>query len=644
MVDFIFITPLWLLAILPAIAFAAWLIRSRSKQGLIASHIATGLGLEQSRAPHLPKLLLISWVFGSIALAGPSWQQQERPAFQLQSARVLVLDMSRSLYATDIKPNRLTQLKYKALDLLPKWKEGTTGLVAFAGDAYTLSPLTSDSDTLADLVQNLSPEIMPFQGGNLQAGIVQAIQLMTEAGHQQGDIIVLADDIDTDQQAALENQLKGQSWRISVLAVGTKQGSPITQPDGTLLKDNSGVTVMATTNLSGLQNLARSTGGVFSALRQDNQDVDTIANFSATSRSDINSSDKSGEKLSSRINNGFWLLPFVLLPLLSLFRRGWLFSFALLILPLTPTQRAMAASLPAPLQNADQQGYASFQQQDYQQAASQFASKEWRGIAHYQAGEYQQAIDNLKDTDTPNAKYNLANALAQNGDLEEAKSAYQALLKDSPDASDIKKNLDIVEQALAQKKQQQQESQQQQDGDNAQQADDQQKREQQKSDQGNRNENGDEQSDPSQSSDGEPSSDKGNSKQNASDDQTPSKQQQSQPEDKQSQGDPSQGDPSQNEQPQDQQPSDDASQTSQQQAKEQAKAEKGTKHDGGENDDGKAQTASMVQDSDNTQHVDPNLRKLEQIQNQGDPSFLLKAQMLLQAQQKESPNKVNKSW
>ncbi|MBO0195879.1 VWA domain-containing protein, partial [Vibrio parahaemolyticus] len=85
------------------------------------------------------------------------------------------LDMSRSMFATDIKPNRLAQTRYKALDLLPKCKEGDTGLIAYAGDAYNLSPLTTDSSTLAGIIENLSPELMPFQGANLPAAIELAI-------------------------------------------------------------------------------------------------------------------------------------------------------------------------------------------------------------------------------------------------------------------------------------------------------------------------------------------------------------------------------------------------------------------------------------------------------------------------------------
>lgn len=77
-----------------------------------------------------------------------------------------MMDMSMSLYATDIKPNRLTQARYKALDLLSLWKEGLTGMVAYAGDAYTISPLTSDINTIKSQVPNLSPDIMPYQGSN----------------------------------------------------------------------------------------------------------------------------------------------------------------------------------------------------------------------------------------------------------------------------------------------------------------------------------------------------------------------------------------------------------------------------------------------------------------------------------------------
>ncbi|MDN3685501.1 VWA domain-containing protein [Vibrio sinaloensis] len=99
-----------------------------------------------------------------LALSGPSLTSKSRPSFANSSARVVVMDMSMSMYATDVKPNRLTQARYKVSDLLSYWQEGSTGLVAYAGDAYIVSPMTSDSSTIANLVPNLSPELMPYPG------------------------------------------------------------------------------------------------------------------------------------------------------------------------------------------------------------------------------------------------------------------------------------------------------------------------------------------------------------------------------------------------------------------------------------------------------------------------------------------------
>lgn len=153
----------------------------------------------------------VTWALACIALAGPSWQSNERPSFKLSQNRILVLDMSRSMYATDIKPDRLAQTRYKALDLLPNWKEGATGLVAYAGDAYSLSPLTTDSNTLAGIIENLSPDLMPFQGANLPSAIQLALNQFSQAGTNQGDIIVLADDLDDAELTNSLNLLKGKN-------------------------------------------------------------------------------------------------------------------------------------------------------------------------------------------------------------------------------------------------------------------------------------------------------------------------------------------------------------------------------------------------------------------------------------------------
>ncbi|MGL4733887.1 MAG: hypothetical protein ACRCWB_02045, partial [Enterovibrio sp.] len=149
MADFTFIYPAWLLALLPLALFLPLLKKNNRHSLLLAPHLNHALQLLPEKKAHSPiKIIALSWFLAVIALAGPSFNRQEMPAAQLSEARVLVMEMSQALYATDILPNRLEQAKYKALDMLPHWQEGSTALVSYAGDSYTVSPLTQDAKTL----------------------------------------------------------------------------------------------------------------------------------------------------------------------------------------------------------------------------------------------------------------------------------------------------------------------------------------------------------------------------------------------------------------------------------------------------------------------------------------------------------------
>ena len=224
MSDFRFLYPEWLAMMLPLAIMVIWLIkRSRSKT-LIAPHLAKAMGLSHNSSRNLSiSIAVVTGVIAIVALAGPSFTASERPSFSNQSGRVLIMDMSMSMYATDIKPNRLTQAKYKASDLLKQWQEGSTGLIAYAVDAYTISPMTSDTHTILNLIPNLSPDLMPFKGANAAIAVEQAISMMKNTGLSQGDL-VLTDDID-DQADNIETLLKGTKWRLTILGVGSQVGS-----------------------------------------------------------------------------------------------------------------------------------------------------------------------------------------------------------------------------------------------------------------------------------------------------------------------------------------------------------------------------------------------------------------------------------
>ncbi len=557
MSDFEFLTPLWLLALLPLGGIVIWLANRKQAQGLIASHIANALGLEtKERTTAWIRLLAFSWLLSVIALAGPSFEKQTRPSYTSSHARVLVMDMSLSMYATDIKPNRLTQARYKALDLLKGWDEGSTALVAYAGDAYTVSPLTSDSSTIANLLPNLSPDIMPYPGANAASGIKVAIEMLKNAGLAQGDIILLADDLDQQEQSDIEKMLAGTHWKLNILAIGSQAGAPITLSDGSLMKTDNGQTVVAKTDFKTMQSLAHSINGVFTPYQDSGHDVERIL-AQQGSQQDVSKKDSS-KTLVEPVNKGYWLLPLLIIPALLLFRRGVIFTLAIAVgvSSLSPEVEA------SPWLNQNQQAMKSYDKQDYQAASEQFTDPEWQGVARYQNKDFKGAIESFSKIENPSSRtqYNLANAYAQNGELEKAKELYQQVLNQDPNNEDAKRNLGIVEQALQQQQQQQQQQ----------------------------------QAENSDTKDAQ---------------QTP-KEQENKPEQNKT-----------------------AEQQAQANNQEQSQSEKA-----------KQTTVQQQPLSSTTENVDPELRKLEQVESARDPSQLLRAQLILQAQEKQPPQTNGKKW
>ncbi|RTZ17635.1 VWA domain-containing protein [Vibrio aquaticus] len=606
MSDFTLLSTLWLLASVPWAGLMLWLTKRDKQRTLIAPHLAKAMGM-QSKQPRKKGLGLIT-IMGLItivALAGPSFSSQERPSYTNSSARVLVMDMSMSMYANDIKPNRLTLARYKALDLLKTWKEGSTGLVAYAGDAYQISPMTSDSQTIANQLPNLSPELMPYPGADASKGVELAIEMMSNAGLDAGDIVLITDDIDDAEKSAIESLLPSSKWRLTILGMGSRAGAPIQLNDGSLMTHDSGQPVIAKSNFDNMRQLASSVNGDFVPVQPTNSDVERISQI--TSQVDSANATNHGQTLMERNNQGYWLIPLLLLPALLLFRRGILLSALLAItLPLMPTESAYAN----PWINNDQQAMALYEQGQYDQAAELFEDPSWKGAAQYNANNFEAAIDTFKGLDNADAQYNLANAYAQSGQLEQAAELYQSLLDTNPNHQDAQHNLDVVKKALEQQQQQQQQQQQ-----------------------------------------GEPSQDKSQGN-NASQDAQQSQQSEQNPEQGEAQDEKS----GEQEQPQDRQndqsngedseQSENASKPSDQEQQQDQTKQAANQQNDEQNSEPNSDESAEAQANplSNQQAVDPELRKLQQVENARDPSRLLQAQMILQAQQKQPPQDTGKKW
>ncbi len=120
---------------------------------------------KQRRYPLL--LIFIACSLCITALAGPVYKKLSQPVYREQSSLVVLLDLSQSMNAGDIKPSRLSRAKLELLDLLKTRKTGQTALIVYAADAFVVTPLTDDNATIANLVPSLETDMMPAQGSNL---------------------------------------------------------------------------------------------------------------------------------------------------------------------------------------------------------------------------------------------------------------------------------------------------------------------------------------------------------------------------------------------------------------------------------------------------------------------------------------------
>jgi Ca-activated chloride channel family protein len=464
-----FIRPEWLLLLIPLALLSLLSWRKQNQQSAwqhyIAPHLSQVLiSVSSVQKKHPVWLLGAAWFIAVFAASGPAITKQNLPVFTTEQGRVLVMDMSLSMLATDMSPNRLSQAKFRASDLLNQLKEGETGLIAYAGDAFTISPLTRDTSTLLNLLPSLSPDIMPAKGSDLAAALTLSQQLLAQGGHIKGDIIVLTDGISAKQFDNARAALKGSRYRLSILALGSEQGAPIRLGDGQLLKDNSDTVIVAKTNYGLLQKLVRYQGGIMIPAQADGSDLRQLQDWLA-SDGEAKASELEGE---SWQDLGPYLALLLIIPCLLSFRHGLLPLVAIFCLyqPL-PAQASVWDDL---WQTRDQQANKAFEGQDFSTAAENFEDPQWRASAQYKAGDFEQALAGFEKDKSATGLYNQGNALMQLGKNTQAIKRYQQALALQPDFPQAAKNAALAEQAKKEKQQSQ--GGEQQDGDNAEQDED----------------------------------------------------------------------------------------------------------------------------------------------------------------------------
>jgi len=468
--NFHFLRPLWLLALIPALLLVYYLWHlnesvSSWDRAIDKDLLPYLLDTHKTAAERTPLILLLAlWSLTSIALAGPVWEKIAQPVQERQDALVIVYDQSLSMYATDYDPNRLTVSKRKMMDILARRVEGQTGLIVYAGDAHTVTPLTEDSVTMTALLPSISPNIMPSFGSNTLAAIDLAKSLLSDAGAVSGTILLATDGVEQRDHEGIAARLAGSNYRLAILGIGTPAGAPIPAAGGDFLRDANGTVVVPRLDRDSLQSLARLVNGRYADMQLESDDIDYLLEedgfFGEEELTDVD------QNFDIWYEVGPWALLLVL-PLCALiFRRGWILTIALsglLTGALLPSQQAHAADWSSLWRTPDQQGARAYENRDPAGAAELFESPEWRGAAAYHAGDFQGAINAYTSTPPKNADshYNLGNAYAKALAFEEAIASYDLAIAMDPEHEDAIHNRAIVQELLEEQQQQEQEQEQQ---------------------------------------------------------------------------------------------------------------------------------------------------------------------------------------
>ncbi|WP_350614808.1 VWA domain-containing protein [Pseudomonas sp. HY7a-MNA-CIBAN-0227] len=441
----------WWLLLLPVLGWLLWQLWHRQKRAgrwqmilppaFHAALLSGGNGRE-SKSPWL--LLGLAWLLAVLALLGPSWQRVELTSQKPADPLVVLLELTPEMLATDSPPNRLEQARRKLFDLLQARSDAQTAIVVYAGSAHTLVPLSDDLATSHNLLEALRPSIMPEAGHRADLAVEKALSLLKHGGLGQGRLLLIGSSLSKQERQGIRLLLQGsQAPSLSVLGIGSREGTPVTQESGEFLKDDQGAILIPRLDSPTLKAFASEMGGRYRQARLDDKD---LRNLGLLDGPQALRNDGQLLQLDTWADQGYWLLLPLLLLAACAGRRGWLFFLPLLLLG--APQPSYAFDFQDLWLRPDQQGQYLLKKKRPSEAAEHFENPQWQGVALYEAGDYAGAAKRFAEGSDAYSHYNRGNALARSGELEAALDAYEQALEARPDLQPALKNKALIEKLL----------------------------------------------------------------------------------------------------------------------------------------------------------------------------------------------------
>lgn len=358
-----------------------------------------------------------------LGAAGPTWKKKEVPGEKIQAVALIALDLSRSMLAKDIQPDRLERAKFKITDFLDANPRARAGLIAFAGTAHPVIPFTSDYKLVEFQAKALENRIMPVQGSNIPVLTMVMDSIMKQVDAP-STIVLMTDAIDAADAASLSNWIDSTRHHLEILLFSTPNGAPV--PGHTKVISKQDPTV--------LSNLTQDTSISITPITLDKSDVTQIAQR-ISSKLIFEKQKKQDEKDWDDMG---WLLiiPAIIITVFW-FRRGWVIQWSLVpFVLMSLASCGVKSKHPDWWYSKDYQGQLFENAGKYAEAAEHFADDKHKAVAYFKAGNYAAAADLFSLDTSASGNYNRGLALAKLGRYDEAEDAFGKAINLDPSLKD----------------------------------------------------------------------------------------------------------------------------------------------------------------------------------------------------------------